>query len=434
MRRKKYVQGILGACLAALLAGCGSSTTQSPNPPTGLKKRVLVSNQQTGVLNIIDALKDVFSPKVIPNLVGASRMVTAAGTTAIVENRISQITIFDNATEQITFAPLTADVVNDVVISPDGKFVWLAERNNGFVQAVDTTTGLVVANIPIAGAARLALSPNGTKLLVFADVPVTTPPQPNTNTFWVIDTAAVTTTASKTADPISAPAPSAGSPLTLDQPFTAVFSGSETQAFILNCGVACGGGSGTPLVPASVVKADFTSVAAPSFSAVIPVPGATAGLISGNSLFVAGTPSLSATGTLVVIDTASLSLVGAGTQITNGTHTRMVLAGSKLYINSLGCTPGPVAANNTRPGCLTIADVSGGNPGAGGFPVAVPPVSSLRQSFDVTGIQPISGRNIVYVVEGGELDFYDLNTDAISTAITPLDIVGKAIDVVQIDP
>ncbi|HSM85802.1 MAG TPA: hypothetical protein VLT16_06610, partial [Candidatus Limnocylindrales bacterium] len=176
------------------------------------------------------------------------------------------------------------------------------------------------------------------------------------------------------------------------------------------------------------------SVAAPSFSAVIPVPSATAGLISGNSLFVAGTPSLSATGTLVVIDTAGLSLVGAGTQIANGTHTRMVLAGSKLYINSLSCTPGPVAANNTRPGCLTIADVSGGNPGAGGFPVAVPPVSSLRQSFDVTGIQPISGRNIVYVVEGGELDFYDLNTDAISTTITPLDIVGKAIDVVQIDP
>jgi hypothetical protein len=49
-------------------------------------------------------------------------------------------------------------------------------------------------------------------------------------------------------------------------------------------------------------------------------------------------------------------------------------------------------------------------------------------------VQPISGRNVAYVVQGGELDFFDLSTDAVSTTITPIDIVGKAIGVVQIDP
>ena len=70
----------------------------------------------------------------------------------------------------------------------------------------------------------------------------------------------------------------------LDQPFTAVFNTSETQAFILNCGAECGG------TDASVVLADFTNPTA-TFSGNIPVSGATVGLINGSNLYVAGTPT-----------------------------------------------------------------------------------------------------------------------------------------------
>ena len=52
----------------------------------------------------------------------------------------------------------------------------------------------------------------------------------------------------------------------------------------------------------------------------------------------------------------------------------------------------------------------------------------------MTGFQPISGRNIIYIVQGAELDIFDTNTDALASGITQLDVVGKAFDVVQIDP
>ncbi|HZD94196.1 MAG TPA: hypothetical protein VE133_08080, partial [Candidatus Sulfotelmatobacter sp.] len=66
--------------------------------------------------------------------------------------------------------------------------------------------------------------------------------------------------------------------------------------------------------------------------------------------------------------------------------------------------------------------------------VVFPVESSFRQNFNVTGLQPISNRNVIYVVQGGELDIFDTTTSAAATGITQLDIVGTAFDVVQIDP
>ena len=57
-----------------------------------------------------------------------------------------------------------------------------------------------------------------------------------------------------------------------------------------------------------------------------------------------------------------------------------------------------------------------------------------RQNFDVTGFQPISGRSIIYIVQGDELDIFDTNTDTLAPGVTQLDVVGQAFDVVQIDP
>src|SRR5262249_56145585 len=90
-------------------------------------------------------------------------------------------------------------------------------------------------NVP--SVSRLVLSPNGTKLLAFVDDPNASVSNPGG--FFVIDTA------NKTVTPISGPA--------LDQPFTGVFNGTETQAFILNCGAECGG------TAASVVRVDFSA-------------------------------------------------------------------------------------------------------------------------------------------------------------------------------
>jgi hypothetical protein len=408
-----------GLCLfaiAALLAitftlgGCGggsSNTNSSGNTLTGLKKRVLLSNEFAGTVTIMDALKDQLSTATPLSAPGATKMVTAGGFTAVIDATINEYNVINNAMEQGVQAPQTLDRVTD--IATDGKIAYAAVRNVGQVVLVNISSG-AVKSVNIPSPARLVLSPNGTKLLVFPDDPQALVGG-DPNSFFVVDTASLNLTQIGSVE--------AGSCTTcLDQPFTAVFNGSETQAFILNCGAECGGTN------ASVVKVDFSG-ATPTFSAPIPVSAATVGLLNGSNLFVAGTPPGSATGTLQVINTGSLT-ASAPTSITDGHHLKMQMASNnRLYIASVACTPSNDPSTGLVRGCLSIFNT-------GTNSVVVPEVSGLRSNFDVTGIQPITNRTVVYVCEGGELDIYDTNTDKLTP--NQIDIQGQAIDVVQIDP
>jgi hypothetical protein len=413
MRRNSYLSHFLVASLALAMAGCGGSSTSNNKPkPTGLKKRVLLSNTAAGTVNVMDAQKDQLSSKVL-GVSSPTKMLTAGGITIAMDSAASQITIIDNATETVTFPGPIGDQPFDIAISPDGKNAWAAMRNFGFVQSVDTSNGVARPVLRLGNARRLVMSPKGTKLLVFPDPQGQVPP--NTSTFFVVDTATsgiqVVTDATH-----------------LDQPFNAVFNGNETQAFILNCGAECGG------VAASVVFADFTTSTA-TFSAPIPVPGATVGLINGSNLYVAGTPPqpppvvgcpISRCGVLTVINATALT-AGAQIPITDGDHEKMAFSNNRVYVGALGCTVEPGTAANTVRGCLSIFNTSSS---AAVFPTE----SAFRQNFDVTGLQPISGRNVIYVVQGAEIDIFDTTTDTLAPGVTQIDVVGKAFDVVQIDP
>jgi DNA-binding beta-propeller fold protein YncE len=414
MQRHSYLSQFLIAGLALAMAGCGSSTSSSTPAPTGLKKRVLLSNTASSTVNVMDAQKDVISTKTLA-AAAPTKMLTAGGTTIVMDSAGSDITIIDNPTEVVTFAAPIGDQPFDIAITPDGKNAWAAMRNFGFVQSVDTTTGNARPVLRIGNARRLVMSPKGTKLLVFPD------PQaqvaPNTSTFFVVDT---TTSAVQVITDAAH----------LDQPFTAVFNGSETQAYVLNCGAECGGAT------ASVVFVDFTNPAT-SFSATLPVSGATVGLLNGANLYVAGTPTpaptgpgaacpLSRCGALTVINATSFT-ASAVVPITDGDHEKMAFANNRLYVGALGCTVDPGIAANTVRGCLSIFNTA--TPGT-----KFPEELAFRQNFDVTGLQPISGRSIIYVVQGAELDILDTNTDAPASGVTQIDVVGKAFDVVQIDP
>lgn len=413
MRRNSYLSQFWVALLALALAGCGSSSTSNQPKPTGLKKRVLLSNQASSTINLLDAQKDTFTTKNI-GATSPTKLVTAGGITAAMDSAGSVITVIDNTTEAVTFAAPIGDQPFDIAIEPDGKKVWAAMRDFGFVQAVDTGSGVAFQVLRIANARRLVMSPKGTKMLVFPD------PQsvvsPNTHTFFVVDT----TTGSFT---------TITDAVHLDQPFTAVFGSSDTQAFVLNCGAECGG------TAASVVSVDFTNAPVFAPAAPVPVAGATVGLMNGTNLYVAGTsPTLpvgltcpiSSCGELTVINTGTLT-AGNPVAITDGDHENMAFTNNRLYIGSRGCSVQPGTAANTVRGCLSIFNT-------GSSAVTFPTESSFRQNFDVTGFQPISNRSVIYVVQGGELDFFDTNTDALATGITALDVVGKAFDVVQIDP
>jgi hypothetical protein len=416
MRPNSYVSVAWVILAAAALAGCGSSTPSNQPKPSGLKKRVLLTNQQQNVINLLDAQKDVVSAKSF-GATSPTRIITAGGQTVALDSTLPNFNIIDNTKEQVTFTPGLTDVPFDVALTPDGKIAFLAERNSSVIQFATTADGAVnPSSIFIPTPRRLVMSPNGTRLLVFTD-----PQAAVTNSFFVIDPV------NKTLVKVTSP--------NLDQPITAVFGSSDDQAFILNCGPECGG------TTASVAVANFSGVfAAPAVPPTVAAPinlqggGATVGLLNGSNLFVAGTPTtfpaipcpLSHCGTLNVINTGSLT-ASAPVAITDGLHQKMAFVNNRVYVGASSCTVDPGTAPNTVRGCLSIFNTSTSG-------VVFPQQSSFRQNFDVTGLQPISNRNVIYVVEGGELDFFDTTTDAVAPGITQVDIVGKAIDVVQIDP
>jgi hypothetical protein len=346
--------------------------------------------------------------------------------TAILDSAASQISIYTNSKESITATGNLQGIPADIALSPDGLTAYAAVRSVGVVEVIRTSDGAIVSTVNVPSVSRLVEGPNGHKLLAFADGP------PGNNTFFVIDTGTNTLQ------------PSAGiSDPSLNQPYTAVFDTSntnDTAAFILNCGSECG----LPATsPAGVVRVDFSGT--PTFAPVTgpanafstnPVAGATVGMLSGSQLFIAGTlptplagacpATLPACGSLQVINTGSLT-VTATIPVTNGLHRQMVMTSSnRVYVGANNCTPGPVVANQVR-GCLSIFNT-------GSSTTVFPTESSFRQDFNVTGFQPISNRSVIYVIQGGELDIFDINADAVAASITPIDFIGNVIDAVQIDP
>jgi uncharacterized lipoprotein YajG len=441
MRRRKYVRKCVSKIAvafagAALLAGCGSSSSSSSSGPpvSGLKKRVLLTNSvvnpsvlevtpTSAGLTIVDAQKDTLAKALSSS--PFSKILTASGQSVLLNVGARQITFVDNTKEQVTFSPVLVGQPFDIAMSSDGKTVYAAVRDNGLVEAVATSNGNIAAAVPIPSVTRLVEGPMEQRLLAFSDDPQnlvgSTNGVPNANSFFVVNT---------NGNAVAAITLPAGS-----QPYTAVFDPTDTNdttAFILNCGSECGGSvpPGGP-VPPNVVKVNFSNPAAPVFTpsvAGIPVSGATVGLLSGSSLFVAGTPTGSATGTLQVIDTGALT-ASAPFTITNGLHTQMALtSNNRLYVGASNCTIDAPDSQNQVAGCLSIFDTSSQTV------KPRPRQSAFRQNFNVTGLQQISARNIMYVCQGGELDIFDITLDAVSPSITQIDVIGNAFGVVQIDP
>jgi hypothetical protein len=88
-------------------------------------------------------------------------------------------------------------------------------------------------------------------------------------------------------------------------------------------------------------------------------------------------------------------------------------ANGKLFVASRTCS-------STVQGCLSIFDTAAGSA-----------VTSAPGNGDVTGIEPVSARDVVYVIEGGELVIYDTTTGKPQT--TQIDVIGKALDVRVVD-
>jgi hypothetical protein len=429
------------ACLG--LASCGGGYSSSSGssgggtganglPPSGLKFRAFVSNPvqttivgNVPVLNIVDARLDEFTR--FDSSVSLSGAITQPQRMVLSPNRTltlvfspadKAIAVIDNATE----APNTgtasatsqstiklAGLTESIVLAPVATLGYAAVpaapitgQSLGAVQIFDYSAGTLNATVPVPAAHYIAESPDGNHLLVFSD---------NSNSATLVATSLIGTS----------PDPTTSIP-GFDHPVGGIFL-DNSNAIVFNCGAECGG------TAASVALVD---IQAGAVTATIPVRAATMGLLSGsNTLYVAGTPPGTACGgttqaqtcgTLDVVNLLTKTATQAPNTITDGYHNLMQMgANGQLFIGARGCT-NLNAANNAQGevrGCLSIYNTQTSA-------VTVPPAQG-----NVTGIQPITGRTVVYVCQNGALQIYDTATDALQTK--QVSVVGQAFDVVLVD-
>jgi len=181
----------------------------------------------------------------------------------------NSVAAISNATESSIGSVSLPGPTESMAVSQDGSTGYaavssapVAGQSPGAVEVLNLTGGSTI-EIGVTSARYLVASHNTNRLLVFSD---------NSDVVTVIAPSDIgTSTDPRTFVP------------GFDRPVWGVFSTDDTTAYILNCGPECGGQA------ASVQTLDLTQnppVAGPA----LPVPAATVGLLTGSTLYVAGTP------------------------------------------------------------------------------------------------------------------------------------------------
>ena len=435
---KRVLIGIFALIAASVsIISCGGGSSSNAHKPSGLKFRVFVSNPlfATGigvnspVLNIVDATQDVLSSSVVtllgnspqPSLMAVSPSLKFTLVFSPIGNSVA---IVDNTTENMASAAGSTSSLPSIslpgftesmFVSTLGTTAYaavptapVAGQAPGLVEVLNLQNGSIAASIPVPGAHFIVPSPDGNRILVFSD---------NSDTITMITTILVGTHT----DPRSYI-------MGLDRPVWGIFANSTT-AYILNCGPQCRG---------NAAGVSVLDVGASTVMSTTPVRAATYGLLNGSTLYVAGTPpgtntcagtttAATSCGKLSAIDTSSMTVTGTAI-ITDGYHDRMQISeNGQLFIGSHSCTNINVSGGEVR-GCLSIFNTN--SPG-----VVIPP-----NVGDVTGIQQIRGRDIVYVVQNGALGIYDTDTNKLQVTHGnnqndngQVNIVGQLFDVKLVD-
>ena len=394
------------------IVSCGSSSKQTRT--SGLRFRALVSNplQPTAlggapVLNIVDATLDQLSTATVSltNDPGLMALFPSKRFTLVFSPTDNSIAEIDNAQEAVASGTTGSNLGRIVLAGPTESMLVGTDNGTGFaavptapvtgqppgaVEVLNLSTGGITATLPVPNARYIVQSHNSSRLLAFGD---------NSDIVTVITPSLIGTGN----EPRAFVCCDVNGAKVFDHPVWGVFSSNDSVAYIFNCGPECGG------TAASITLLDMDTDK-PGTS--IPVPAATIGLLNGNSLYVAGTPSGTACGNCGTLDVVDISAATAAPpiRITDGYHYRMELgANGQLFVGARTCSSA----------CLSIFNTSNSA-------VVIP-----SQSGDVTGIQPIRNRNVVYVCQNGGLLIYDTTTDMLQT--TQVTIRGQAVDVKLVD-
>lgn len=423
---------------------CGASAPASSTQTSGLKDRAFITNNVSsgsgaaGVF-IVDAVTDVrpfISPISAGNTPGmmvvtpnrAQTLVFSGNGTQFSDNQLS---IINNTTEAVVSNVALPGLTESFVVSPDSSTAYVAiptatvvGNPPGIVEAISLGSGTLTGEVEVPSVRYLSIDNSGNRILAFSR---------NTDSVAVI-------TPSNIGYPNAVT--SVGG---FDRPVWAFFTSDDSTAYVLNCGAECGGQQ------ASIQQ---LNLADNTLGAKVPVCTADANpqcagsvaLVSGSTMYVAGTPvppqpcpagtAAQTCGLLTVVDLSTMTVTNSGILITDGYHNRIALgANGQLFIGARTCTEISTAAE-TR-GCLSIyntlpATTVGSVPPGG---VLIPPANG-----DVTGIQPIAKRKVVYVVQNNVLNIYDATIDALeynpNDPNNPgqiLNLIGQFVDVKTVD-
>jgi len=435
---------------SALLVTCGGSGSQSGTKTSGITYRAFLTNTVgTPGVYIVDAQHDVHPNGLNPISAGRSpgmMVVTPNRAQTLVfsgyntENPDYQFSIINNISETNAAHVTLPGPTESFVVSPDSSVAYIAVPNAPVVGesqgailllgVFGANVGLPQGQVNIPSVRYLAVNNGGDRILAFSSNADTTDAPCSTTTPCFLFV--VTPSNIGTGNSVVTPIPSVATNNSLDHPVAAFFSSDDTMAFVVNCGAECGG------TQASLQPFDMTTNT-PGTPA--PVPAASEALVDGSTVYLAGTPysdgspSQPCTGQTTAAPTCGvLTILNLNTMqpiqppncptgqqcpviITDGYHNRISMgANGQLFIGARTCSeiapPAPSQQAGEVRGCLSIYNTlttSAGNVPPGG--VTIPPVNG-----DVTGIQPIAARSVVYVVQGyivpgGSLYIYCATTD-----------------------
>jgi hypothetical protein len=423
--RRALSLSLLLLATSLLLLSCGSSSNTGGGTGTKLKFRALVSQDvNTGSisasLQVIDAEKDVRG-LVAPISAGATpgMMVETPNLnfTLAFSTQGNTLAFVSNSAQSTSGAVTLPGFTESIAVSPDSQTAYAAVPSaspgvgqpQGEVEVISLSNGTVTAQLAVPAVRYLSISNSGSRILAFSD---------NSDSLAVITPSNI-----GTVDPVVT---FVGG---FYRPVAAFFASDDNTAYVVNCGHECGG---TPIggVEASVQTLDLTTNTP---GAAVPVAAASVAMVNGTTMYLAGTPVPAALctgqttvaascGLLTVFDLPSMTVINSSNiVITDGYHNRIALgADGQLFVGARTCTEIiPVNAGDEVRGCLSIYNTQTGA-------VVVPPANG-----DVTGIQPIANRHVVYLVQGGELQMYDTTTGKLQA--TQINIIGQAVDVKTID-
>jgi DNA-binding beta-propeller fold protein YncE len=384
------------------LIGCG--TKKKTTGPSGLNTRIFASQSVTSLtanpgLVIIDGTFDTVAH--------ASRISagTAPGYMEISPERAT-IMVFDSASNNIDVVNTVKETTSGTIPLPGPTTSMVAVSNStgyvavpsapvigfspGALEFLSLASNSITASISVPSAQTVVSNPGGSQLLVFSN---------DSNSLTVVSPLLLNTTS-----PLTTTVPG------FDRPVNAVFSNDGNTAYVLNCGPECGG---------TLASVQPLNMATLTPGPAVPVDAATIALLSGSTLYVAGTPptnnpctgevtAAKTCGRLSIIDLNSMT-VTAKIVITDGYHDRIDISDNgQLFVGSYNCT-NIGNANSLNPtgeirGCLSIYNTTiPGNTAA-----VIPP-----DNGDVTGFQAFSTRFVEYVCEGGNLRVYNTQTDTL---------------------